>query len=58
MSGATTGIIIIDSNAKPTTITVYTLNGAAAATVSSMEQLTYTLRRGVYIINGKKYVLK
>jgi len=58
MSGATTGITIIDSNAKPTTITVYTLNGAAAATVSSMEQLTYTLRRGVYIINGKKFVLK
>src|SRR5574344_714953 len=43
---------------KTDCIKVYTINGVFAATIHSLSELEYTLRPGIYIINGKKYIIK
>lgn len=39
-------------------LTVYDLNGRVAARVGSLEAASFILKSGVYIINGKKYVIR
>ena len=39
-------------------LTVYDLNGRVAARVGSLDAASFVLKAGVYIINGKKYVIR
>ena len=39
-------------------LTVYDLNGRVAARVGSLDAASFALKAGVYIINGKKYVIR
>jgi glycosidase len=58
INGATTGIALPAVSALPRLITVYTLDGAEVAKMSSASELTYLLRQGIYIVNGKKMVIR
>lgn len=53
--GAATGITAPQAG-KPQTVTVYNLQGVKVATISS-DQIS-TLPHGIYIVNGKKMVVK
>mgnify|MGYP002521559096 CR=1 FL=1 len=52
------GINSIAANAKAGKAIVYTISGAKVAEVGSMEDAEYILAPGVYVCNGKKYVIK
>lgn len=39
-------------------IKVYTLNGECVAVMSDLKSSTYTLRPGIYIANGRKFVVR
>ena len=53
-----TGIGNITNAAKANTVKIYNLNGAKVAEVGSMEDAEYILAPGIYICNGKKYIIK
>ncbi len=53
-----TGISNIANATKANTVKIYNLNGAKVAEVGSMEDAEYILAPGIYICNGKKYVIK
>ena len=52
-----TAINGINAAAK-TMVKVYTLNGECVAVMSDLKSSTYTLRPGIYIANGKKFVVR
>ena len=54
----TTGINGINANAAKKMIKVYTLNGECVGVMSDLNSATYTLRPGIYIANGRKFVVR
>ena len=52
-----TAIKGINAAAK-TMVKVYTLNGEFVAVLSDLNSATYTLRPGIYIANGRKFVVR
>ena len=54
----TTGINGINANAAKKMIKVYTLNGECVGVMSNLNSATYTLRPGIYIANGRKFVVR
>ena len=54
----TTAINGINANTAKKMIKVYTLNGECVAVMSDLKSSTYTLRPGIYIANGKKFVVR
>ena len=52
------GINNISANTENAAIKVYTISGVCAATIHNLSEMEYTLRPGIYIINGKKYTVK
>lgn len=55
-NGVTTSIKSI--NVKQTTLKVYNIKGALVGTANNLETLQQALPKGVYIVNGKKMVIK
>lgn len=58
--GSSTAIeesVIIRNNDVNTPISVFTIDGKKIATLQDKEEV-YSLKRGVYIINGKKVLIK
>ena len=53
----TTAIKGINAAAK-TMVKVYTLNGECVAVLSDLNSATYTLRPGIYVANGRKFVIR
>ena len=53
-----TGINGINANAAKKMIKVYTLNGECVGVMSNLNSATYTLRPGIYIANGRKFVVR
>ena len=53
-----TGINGINANAAKKMIKVYTLNGECVGVMSDLNSATYTLRPGIYIANGRKFVVR
>ena len=56
-TGIATGLSNVTSSATGV-LTVYDLNGRVAARVGSLEAASFILKSGVYIINGKKYIIR
>ena len=54
----TTAINGINAAAAKTMVKVYTLNGECVAVMSDLKSSTYTLRPGIYIANGNKFVVR
>ena len=54
----TTAINGINAAAAKTMVKVYTLNGECVGVMSNLNSATYTLRPGIYIANGKKFVVR
>lgn len=54
----TTGINGINAKAAKKMIKVYTLNGECVGVMSNLNSATYTLRPGIYIANGRKFVVR
>ena len=54
----TTAINGINANTAKKMIKVYTLNGECVGVMSNLKSSTYTLRPGIYIANGKKFVVR
>ena len=52
-----TAIKGINAAAK-TMVKVYTLNGECVAVLSDLNSATYTLRPGIYVANGRKFVIR
>ena len=52
-----TAIKGINAVAK-TMVKVYTLNGECVAVMSDLNSATYTLRPGIYVANGRKFVIR
>ena len=53
----TTAIKGINAAVK-TMVKVYTLNGECVAVLSDLNSATYTLRPGIYVANGRKFVIR
>ena len=53
----TTAIKGINAAAK-TMVKVYTLTGECVAVLSDLNSATYTLRPGIYVANGRKFVIR
>lgn len=54
----TTAINGINANAAKKMIKVYTLNGECVGVMSDLNSATYTLRPGIYVANGRKFVVR
>ena len=54
----TTGINGVNANAAKKMIKVYTLNGECVGVMTDLNSATYTLRPGIYIANGRKFVVR
>ena len=53
-----TAINGVNSTAAKAMIKVYTLNGNCVAVMPDLNAATYTLRPGVYVANGRKFVVR
>ena len=53
-----TGINQVGSKKAPAKLKIYSINGVKVAEVGSMADAEYILAPGVYVCNGKKYVIK
>lgn len=56
--GLITGIQQAEADQPVGPFKVYNLQGMVVAVAGSLDGLQYTLRPGIYIINGKKYLIK
>ena len=54
----TTGINQIGSKKAPAKLKIYSLNGVKVAEVNNVSDAEYVLAPGMYICNGKKFVIK
>ena len=53
-----TAINGVNSTAAKAMIKVYTLNGNCVAVMPDLNAATYTLRPGIYVANGRKFVVR
>ena len=53
-----TGINKINGNSTSATVKIYNLNGVKVAEVAHIQDAEYILQSGIYVANGKKFVIK
>ena len=54
----TTGINQVGSKKAPAKLKIYSINGVKVAEVNKVSDAEYVLAPGMYICNGKKFVIK